>query len=75
MPRNGQLSENFGVYRTLCCDAEIVIGIGVPFPDCPNYKNLPTEWKHLSEVDPRRHIPNTAGRIKLTTSPKPSVRR
>jgi hypothetical protein len=73
MPRNGELSKTFGVYKTLCCDAEIVIGVGVPFPDCPNHKNLPTEWKQLSEVDPRRHIPNTAGKIK--TPPKPSVRR
>jgi len=42
MPANGELSKDFGVYKTLCCDAEIVIGLGAPFPDCPNHKNLPT---------------------------------
>jgi hypothetical protein len=75
MPRNGELSETFGVYRTLCCDAEIVIGVGIPFPDCPNHKNLPTEWKQLSDIDPKHYVPNTTGRIKSAKSPKPSVRR
>jgi len=52
MPSNGEVSKKFGVYRTLCCDAEIVIGVGVIFPDCPNHKNLTTEWKEIRDVDP-----------------------
>jgi hypothetical protein len=65
MPRNGETSKTFGVYKTLCCDAEIVIGVGVPFPDCPNHKNLPTEWKQLSDVDPATYEPNRIGSINL----------
>ena len=52
MPANGELSEKSGVYKTLCCDAEIVISVGVAFPDCPNHANLPTKWKELPDVDP-----------------------
>ena len=52
MPRNGDQNKIFGVYKTLCCEAEIVIGIGLLFPDCPNHKNLSTEWKYLSGIDP-----------------------
>jgi len=61
MPANGELSEKFGVYKTLCCDAEIVIGIGVPFPDCPNHLNLPTKWKELPDVDPNAYEPKSKG--------------
>jgi hypothetical protein len=66
MPSNGETSKNFGVYKTLCCDAEIVIGVGVVFPDCPNHKNLPTQWKQLSDVVPENYRPNTAGKINLS---------
>ena len=65
MPRNGEKSETFGVYRTLCCDAEIVISVGVVFPDCPNHKKLPTEWKHLPDRDPKTYQPNVAGKINV----------
>jgi hypothetical protein len=75
MPDNGELNKTFGVYRTLCCDAEIVIGAGVPFPDCPNHKKLPTEWKSLANVDPTRHKLNKAGNINLSKVGKPPVRR
>jgi hypothetical protein len=75
MPRNGELNRTFGVYRTLCCDAEIVIGVGVPFPDCPNHKNLPTEWKQLSDVDPEDYVPKTRGKIKIANLPKPRTAR
>jgi hypothetical protein len=51
MPRNGETAAKSGVYKTLCCDAEIVIGIGVLFPGCPNHKDLCTEWKPL-EANP-----------------------
>ncbi len=64
MPYNGELSKVFGVFRTLCCDAEIVIGVGVQFPDCPNHPRLPTEWKPLPNEDPITYIPKP-GKIKL----------
>ena len=64
MPHNGQTSNLFGVYRTLCCDAEIVISVGAAFPDCPNHKNLPTEWKQIHDVDPQTYKPNAVGKIK-----------
>jgi hypothetical protein len=62
MPSNGEISSKFGLDRTVCCDAEIVIGNGVPFPDCPNHKNLTTEWKPMN-VDPLGYEPNTLGRM------------
>jgi hypothetical protein len=68
MPRNGETSKQFGVFRTLCCDAEIVIGIGVAFPDCPNHRNLPTEWKQIADVDPVEYKPNTTGRINISAA-------
>jgi len=52
---NGDQSKIFGVYKTLCYEAERVIGIGVLFPDCPTHKSLSTEWKHLSGIDPAGH--------------------
>ena len=66
--RNGELNETLGVYRTLCCDAEIVIAFGVPFPDCPNHRNLPTEWKQKPDVDPNTYTPNKSGKIALPKS-------
>jgi hypothetical protein len=65
MPRNGEINDAFGVYKTLCCEAEIVIDVGVAFPDCPNHKNLPTEWKPIRDVDPAKYEPNLAGKINL----------
>jgi len=64
MPRNGDSSNSFGVYRTLCCDAEIVISVGAMFPDCPNHKHLTTEWKPIHDADPETYKPNPTGRIK-----------
>ena len=74
MPRNGEMSTTFGVYKTLCCDAEIVIGVGVPFPDCPNHSKLTTEWKQLHDIDPSSYEPNKAGKINLSSARK-GVRR
>jgi len=62
MPSNGDISGVFGVFKTVCCDAEIVIGVGVAFPDCPNHRNLPTEWKQIPDVDPGAYQPNAAGK-------------
>src|SRR5688572_17328566 len=33
MPRNGEINDKFGVYKSLCCSVEIVIPEGATFPD------------------------------------------
>jgi hypothetical protein len=53
-PQNGELNKRFGVYRSLCCGAEIVIPEGVRFPDCPNHPKLPTQWKSVKDEKIRR---------------------
>jgi hypothetical protein len=58
MPKNGEISGQFGLFRTSCCDAEIVIGVGVAFPDCPNHQTLSSEWKQIAEVDSVEYKPN-----------------
>jgi hypothetical protein len=45
MPKNGETNTEFGLYRSLCCDRELVIREGESFPDCPRHKNLSTVWK------------------------------
>ena len=70
MPSNGKISKILGAFKSVCCDAEIVIGVGVPFPDCPNHKNLPTEWKQIPDVDPSAYQLNAAGKISSSGPPK-----
>ena len=48
MPHNGQVNEKFGVYRSLCCGAEIVITKGAIFPRCPDHPRY-TLWKLLPD--------------------------
>src|SRR3954462_6209144 len=43
VPKNGETNKTFGVYKNLCCGAEIVIPENVTFPDCSVHVNLPTE--------------------------------
>ena len=45
MPQAGQVNTQFGVYKNLCCGAEIVITKGAIFPDCPHHLQLTTIWK------------------------------
>jgi hypothetical protein len=52
MPQNGQRNEEFGVYRSACCGAEIVISEGMAFPGCPNHLHLTTEWKPVNDEIP-----------------------
>ena len=47
MPQNGEINRKFGVYKTVCCGAEIVINLGATFPDCPNHRKLSTIWKYV----------------------------
>ena len=49
MPRNGEINTKFGVYKNVCCGAEIVLTEGTEFPDCPNHPKLTTKWKSISE--------------------------
>jgi hypothetical protein len=65
MPEKGSINDKFGVYQSLCCGSEIVIGEGMTFPDCPKHPKLPTKWKsvideripHVTELFPRRKAP------------------
>ena len=50
MPHNGQVNEKFGVYKSFCCGAEIVITKGAIFPRCPDHPRY-TLWKLLPEED------------------------
>jgi hypothetical protein len=54
MPMNGDKNEQFGVYKSVCCGAEIVIAEGVAFPDCPKHPKLPTKWKSTTDEPIRR---------------------
>jgi hypothetical protein len=45
VPKNGEANPKSGIYRTLCCGAEIVINAGSAFPDCPKHPKLTTIWK------------------------------
>ena len=50
MPQNGAVNEKFGVYKSVCCGAEIVITAGATFPDCPNHQKLTTIWKPIVQL-------------------------
>jgi hypothetical protein len=52
MPQHGEKNRHFGVYRSVCCGAEIIIREGATFPDCPAHPNLSTVWK---EIDTEKH--------------------
>jgi len=49
MPTTGDTNEKFGVYRSVCCGAEIVIVQGAMFPHCPKHPETPTKWKFNSD--------------------------
>jgi len=58
MAQNGDINEKFGIYKSVCCDAEIVIAEGKKFPECPRHPNRTTEWTIVIEpqesaIDPR----------------------
>ena len=60
MPSNGDMNTVSGVYKTVCCDEEIVISEGVEFPDCPNHARLPTVWKLIGFEKERYKSKETA---------------
>jgi hypothetical protein len=47
--RDGEVNRQFGIYRNMCCSAEIVIPEGVTFPRCAEHAC--TEWKDITDVD------------------------
>jgi len=51
MRRNGEINQEFGIYKNICCGAEIVIPEGVTFPKCAKHINVATEWKNITQVD------------------------
>ena len=53
MPLNGAINEQFGVYRNVCCGDEIVVALGVKFPDCPKHANVSTEWRLVRNENTR----------------------
>ena len=49
MPQNGEVNSKFGLFKSVCCGAEIVINAGSTFPDCPNHPKLTTIWKPVPD--------------------------
>jgi len=47
VPQNGEANQEFGIYKSVCCGAEIVINIGSMFPDCPKHPKLTTTRKPI----------------------------
>jgi len=64
--RDGEVNRQFGIYKSTCCNAEIVIPEGVTFPQCA--KHVCTEWKDITEVDstPCDHESDYKEKEKLT---------
>jgi len=50
MAQNSEINNKFGMYKSLCCEWEIVIAEGATFPDCPRHVKLTTEWKLVAEL-------------------------
>ena len=45
VPHNADVCQKFGLYKSVCCGAEIVLNAGSLFPDCPKHPKLTTIWK------------------------------
>jgi len=45
VPQNGAVNEKFGVYKSVCCGAEIVITASATFPYCPHHPQYTTIWQ------------------------------
>ena len=61
MPQSGKVNENFGVYKSVCCGAEIVIDAGLTFPDCPNHRKLTTIWRPIHDDKGAADAPKKSG--------------
>src|SRR4030095_1503185 len=42
---DGEMSQQSGWYKNVCCSIETFVAAGKPFPDCHRHTNLPTSWK------------------------------
>jgi hypothetical protein len=51
MPRTGEINRRFGIFKSVCCGADIVIPEDVTFPNCGKHRSLPTEWMNITYVD------------------------
>jgi len=54
--QSGDKNTSFGIFRSVCCEREIVIINGATFPECPKHRHLPTEWVAISESAVRIHL-------------------
>src|SRR5204862_7967115 len=61
-------NARFGVYKTLCCDVEMVIDKGHVFPDCPKHTRLTTAWKAINDTD--KNMPRA---VELKVNPSKSA--
>ena len=61
VPQNGEVNTRFGVYKAVCCGAEIVISQGATFPDCPNHPRRITIWQHFVTLIEYRRLWDLAG--------------
>jgi hypothetical protein len=48
MAQTGEINNEFGIYRNSCCGAEIVVPVGLLFPECPRCCGLNTEWTKVA---------------------------
>jgi hypothetical protein len=51
VPLTGEKNTLFGVFKSACCGAEIVIRTGAVFPLCPNHPQVSASWEPI-EVGP-----------------------
>lgn len=49
MLHDGDVNREFGIYKNVCCSAEILIPEGIRFPQCAKHGS--TEWKDITDVD------------------------
>ena len=47
LPQTGDKNTIFGVFKSACCGAEIVITKGAAFPVCPNHPKQKTTWNQI----------------------------
>ena len=49
VPQKGEINDRLGVYKSVCCDLEIIITKGASFPNCPDHPRDTTIWKLYSD--------------------------
>jgi hypothetical protein len=49
--KTGEKNTLFGVFKSACCGAEIVITSGSVFPECPKHPYVSASWEAL-EIGP-----------------------